>query len=39
MILKAEARKFCAAAAHYNSLPLMNYAFIRRRAEKLLSAI
>jgi tetratricopeptide (TPR) repeat protein len=36
---KVDARKLCTAAAHFNVLPLMNYAFIRLKAEKMLSAI
>jgi tetratricopeptide (TPR) repeat protein len=31
-----EARKSCAEAAHFNVLPLMNYAFIRQKAERML---
>ena len=36
---KAEARKFATDAAHFNSLPFTNYALVRQKAEKLLSAI
>ncbi len=36
---KDEARKYCTAAAQFNGLPLLNYAFIRQKAERLLSAI
>ncbi len=37
--MKDEARKYCVAAAHFNGFPQLNYAFIRQRAERLLSAI
>ncbi len=37
--MKDEARKYCAGAARFNGLPLLNYAFIRQKAERLLSAI
>ncbi len=36
---KDEARKYCTAAARFNGLPQLNYAFIRQKAEQLLSAI
>jgi tetratricopeptide (TPR) repeat protein len=36
---KDEARKYSAAAAKFNGLPLLNYAFIRQKAERLSSAI
>ena len=34
-----EARKFCTQAARFNSLPVLNYAFVRRHAEKLLGTL
>ena len=34
-----EARTFCVLAARFNSLPVMNYAFVRRNAEKLLGTL
>jgi tetratricopeptide (TPR) repeat protein len=37
--MKEEARKYCSAAAKFNALPLLNYAFIRQKAEKMLAAI
>lgn len=36
---KDEARKYCTAAAHFNGLPQLNYAFIRQKAERLQRAI
>jgi tetratricopeptide (TPR) repeat protein len=36
---KDEARKYCKAAARFNVLPQLNYAFIRQKADRLLSAI
>jgi lipopolysaccharide biosynthesis regulator YciM len=36
---KDEARKYCSATVEFNGLPLLNYAFIRRKADRLQSAI
>lgn len=36
---KAKAKEFCKKAAQFNSLPLLNYAFIRLKAERLLSSL
>jgi tetratricopeptide (TPR) repeat protein len=36
---KAKAKEFCKKAAQFNGLPALNYAFIRMKAEKLLSAL
>jgi tetratricopeptide (TPR) repeat protein len=36
---KAKAKEFCGKAAKFNGLPGLNYAFIRMKAEKLLSAL
>lgn len=34
-----EARKSCLAAARFNALLPMNYAYIRQKAEKMLPAL
>jgi len=34
-----EAKKFAMRAARYNVLPFMNYAYVRTKAEKLLTAL
>jgi tetratricopeptide (TPR) repeat protein len=36
---KARAKEFCKKAAHFNGLPQMNYAFVRRKAEKMLATM
>jgi tetratricopeptide (TPR) repeat protein len=36
---KVKAKEFCKKAAKFNSLPALNYAFIRMKAEKLLSTM
>ena len=36
---KDEARKYCSAAVRFHGLPLLNYAFIRQKADRLRSAI
>jgi tetratricopeptide (TPR) repeat protein len=36
---KDEARKYCTAAARFYGLPQLNYAFVRRKAERHRSAI
>jgi tetratricopeptide (TPR) repeat protein len=36
---KVKAKEFCKKAAQFNGLPALNYAFIRMKAEKLLSAL
>jgi tetratricopeptide (TPR) repeat protein len=36
---KAKAKEFCKKAAQFNGVPGLNYAFIRIKAEKLLSAL
>lgn len=36
---KAKAKEFYQKAAHFNGLPALNYAFIRTKAEKLLSTL
>lgn len=36
---KDDARKYCTAAARFYGLPQLNYAFIRQKAERLMSAI
>ena len=36
---KVKAKEFCKKAAKFNSLPVLNYAFIRMKAEKLLSTM
>lgn len=33
----AKAREFCTKAAEFNSLPQLNYAFVRMAARKMLS--
>jgi tetratricopeptide (TPR) repeat protein len=35
----ADARKYCEQAAKFNSLPVLNYAYIRKKATKLLAAL
>ncbi len=34
---KAQAKEFCKKSAHFNSLPQMNYAFVRSKAEQMLA--
>jgi len=36
---KAQAKEFCKKAAQFNGIPSLNYAFIRIKAEKLLSSL
>ncbi len=36
---KAHAKEFCMKAAHSNTIPTFDYAFIRRRAEKMLATL
>jgi tetratricopeptide (TPR) repeat protein len=36
---KVKAGVFCNKATHFNSLPLLNYAFIRLKAKRLLSSL
>jgi tetratricopeptide (TPR) repeat protein len=36
---KVKAKEFCIKAAHFNGLPAVNYAFIRTKAEKMLSTL
>jgi tetratricopeptide (TPR) repeat protein len=36
---KAKAKVYCTKAAHFNGVPALNYAFIRTRAEKMLSTL
>jgi tetratricopeptide (TPR) repeat protein len=36
---KAKAKEFCTKAAEFNSLPQLNYAFIRTKAKKMASSI
>lgn len=37
--MKEEARKYCTAALKFYGLPQLNYAFVRQKADRLLSAI
>jgi hypothetical protein len=36
---KVKAKEFCTKAAHFNGLPVLNYAFIRTQAVKMLSTL
>ena len=33
----AKAKEFCAKAAGFNSLPQLNYAFVRTKAQKMMA--